>query len=157
MTTHSSFLALRIPGMRETGGVPSMGSHRVRHDWSDLAAAVAFALHIEVLLYCMYIWLLYLLGLILGSLCSILLCFFSQSLFQILFYLTWVLLLLLSFGLHLNEISFSSPSLSVCMCCLFWGGSLIDSIYRGFVFVSISQSLSFGWGIQPIYIWGNYW
>ena len=32
MATHSSFLALRIPGMRETGGVPSMGSHRVRHD-----------------------------------------------------------------------------------------------------------------------------
>ena len=31
----------RIPGMGEPGGLPSMGSHRVRHDWSDLAAAAA--------------------------------------------------------------------------------------------------------------------
>ena len=38
MATHSSILAWRIPGMREPGGLPSMGSHRVRHDWSDLAA-----------------------------------------------------------------------------------------------------------------------
>ena len=36
---HSSVLAWRIPGMVEPGGLPSMGSHRVRHDWSDLAAA----------------------------------------------------------------------------------------------------------------------
>ena len=40
MATHSSVLAWRIPGTGETGGLPSMGSHRVRHDWSDLAAAV---------------------------------------------------------------------------------------------------------------------
>ena len=39
MATHSSVLAWRIPGMGESGGLPSMGSHRVRHDWSDLAAA----------------------------------------------------------------------------------------------------------------------
>ena len=38
MATHSSVLAWRIPGMGEPGGLPSMGSHRVRHDWSDLAA-----------------------------------------------------------------------------------------------------------------------
>ena len=37
MTTHSSVLALRIPGTGEPGGLQSMGSHRVRHDWSDLA------------------------------------------------------------------------------------------------------------------------
>ena len=36
MATHSSVLAWRIPGMVEPGGLPSMGSHRVRHDWSDL-------------------------------------------------------------------------------------------------------------------------
>ena len=30
-----------MPGMAEHGGLPSMGSHRVGHDWSDLAAAVA--------------------------------------------------------------------------------------------------------------------
>ena len=41
MTTHSSVLAWRIPGMGQPGGLPSMGSHRVRHDWSDLAAAAA--------------------------------------------------------------------------------------------------------------------
>ena len=39
MATHSSILAWRIPGTEEPGGLPSLGSHRVRHDWSDLAAA----------------------------------------------------------------------------------------------------------------------
>ena len=41
MATHSSVLAWQIPGMGESGGLPSMGSHRVGHDWSDLAAAAA--------------------------------------------------------------------------------------------------------------------
>ena len=41
MATHSSIPAWRIPGMGEPGGLPSMGLHRVRHDWSDLAAATA--------------------------------------------------------------------------------------------------------------------
>ena len=41
MATHSSVLAWRIPGMAEPGGLPSNGSHRVGHDWSDLAAAAA--------------------------------------------------------------------------------------------------------------------
>ena len=40
MATHSSVLAWRIPGTGETGGLPSMGSHRVGHDWNDLAAKV---------------------------------------------------------------------------------------------------------------------
>ena len=39
MAAHSSVLAWRIPGMGEPGGLTSMGSHRVGHDWSDLAAA----------------------------------------------------------------------------------------------------------------------
>ena len=39
MPTHSSVLAWRIPGTGEPGGLLSMGSHRVRYDWSDLAAA----------------------------------------------------------------------------------------------------------------------
>ena len=39
MATHSSVLAWRIPGMGEPGRLLSMGSHRVRHDWSNLAAA----------------------------------------------------------------------------------------------------------------------
>ena len=41
MVTYSSVLAWRIPGMGDPGGLPSMGSHRVGHDWSDLAAAAA--------------------------------------------------------------------------------------------------------------------
>ena len=40
MATHSSVLARRILWTEEPGGLPSMGSHRVAHDWSDLAAAV---------------------------------------------------------------------------------------------------------------------
>ena len=39
MATHSSVLAWRTPGMEKPGGLPSMGSHRVGHDWSNLAAA----------------------------------------------------------------------------------------------------------------------
>ena len=40
MATHSSVLAWRIPGTGEPGGLPSMGSHRVGHDWSDLVVVV---------------------------------------------------------------------------------------------------------------------
>ena len=36
MATHSSVLAWRIPGTAEPGGLPSVGSQRVGHDWSDL-------------------------------------------------------------------------------------------------------------------------
>ena len=42
MATHSRVLAWRIPGTAEPGGLPSMGSHRVGHDLSDLAAAAAY-------------------------------------------------------------------------------------------------------------------
>ena len=49
MATHSSVLAWRVPGTGEPGGLPSLGSHRVGHDWSDLAAAAA-ALCIQRLL-----------------------------------------------------------------------------------------------------------
>ena len=41
MATHSSVLAWRTPGTGEPGGLPSLGSHRVGHDWNDLAAAAA--------------------------------------------------------------------------------------------------------------------
>ena len=43
MATHSSVLAWRIPGTGEPGGLLPVGLHRVRHDWSDLAAAAAAA------------------------------------------------------------------------------------------------------------------
>ena len=44
MATHSSILAWRIPRTGEPGGLSSLGSHRVRHDWSNLAEAAAAAL-----------------------------------------------------------------------------------------------------------------
>ena len=43
MATHSSILAWRIPGTGEPGGLPSMGSYRVGHGWSDLAAAAVWS------------------------------------------------------------------------------------------------------------------
>ena len=49
MATHSSVLSWRIPGTGEPGGLPSMGSHRVGHDWSNLAAAAAAAFNVLVL------------------------------------------------------------------------------------------------------------
>ena len=45
MATHSSVLAWRIPGTGEPGGLPSMGSHRVGQDWSDLAAAAVVGMN----------------------------------------------------------------------------------------------------------------
>ena len=50
MATHSTVLAWRIPGTREPGGLPSMGLHRVGHDWSNLAAAAAAAHASKVML-----------------------------------------------------------------------------------------------------------
>ena len=57
MATHSSVLAWKIPGTGEPGGRPSMGSHRVGHNWSDLAAAttiepVLYSLEAELLSPC---------------------------------------------------------------------------------------------------------
>ena len=46
MATHSSVLAWRIPGTEEFGGLPSLGSHRVGHDWSDLAVAAPESFHV---------------------------------------------------------------------------------------------------------------
>ena len=48
MGTHSSVLAWRIPGTGEPGGLPSMGSHRVRHDWSNLAAVAVAAIRNKI-------------------------------------------------------------------------------------------------------------
>ena len=51
MATHSSVLALRIPGTGEPGGLPSMGSHRVGHDWSDLVVVVYMYEYIYIYIY----------------------------------------------------------------------------------------------------------
>ena len=45
-----SVLAWRIPGKAEPGGLPSMGSHRVGHDWSDLAATTGL-LNLTVIIF----------------------------------------------------------------------------------------------------------
>ena len=52
MATHSSVLAWRILWTEEPGGLPSMGLHRVGHDWSDLAAA-AVTSDVEHLFMCL--------------------------------------------------------------------------------------------------------
>ena len=72
-------------------------------------------------------------------------------------YFVWVLLLQPSFDFRLHGIPFSIPFLSVYKCPYHWSGSLVDGIYMGLVFVSIQLLLSFGWSIESIYIWGNYW
>ena len=46
MAPHSSTIAWKIQGTEEPGELLSMGSHRVGHDWSDLAAAAAAAAYI---------------------------------------------------------------------------------------------------------------
>ena len=58
MATHSSVLAWRIPETGEPSGLPSMGSHRVGHDWSDLAAAAAVfrCMNVPHLLYPLICW-----------------------------------------------------------------------------------------------------
>ena len=68
MATHSSVLAWRIPGTTEPGGLPSMGSHRVGYNWSDLAAAAAFIEYQNTLLKMWHAWQLCTLFLLLFSL-----------------------------------------------------------------------------------------
>ena len=58
MATHSSVLAWRIPETGEPGGLPSMGSHRVGHNWNDLAAAAAWSFMIPPRKdkHCLHFW-----------------------------------------------------------------------------------------------------
>ena len=51
MATHSSILAWRIPGTGEPGGLPSLGLHRVGHDWSNIAAAAVLFMNQTMLRY----------------------------------------------------------------------------------------------------------
>ena len=53
MATHSSILAWRVPWTEEPGGLPSMGSHRVGHDWSDLAATAVSLQDLKTFSYAM--------------------------------------------------------------------------------------------------------
>ena len=51
MATHSSVLAWRIPEPGEPGELPSLGSHRIGHDWSDLAAWSSDGVHVLMCLF----------------------------------------------------------------------------------------------------------
>ena len=55
MATHSSVLVWRVPEMGEPDGLPSVGSHRVRYNWSDLAAAAA-VVHVISLISLLWLW-----------------------------------------------------------------------------------------------------
>ena len=60
MSIHSSVFAWRIPGMVEPGGLPSMGSHRVGHGWSNLVVVVyiyTYHIYINIFLYIRYVYL----------------------------------------------------------------------------------------------------
>ena len=52
MATHSNVLGWRIPGTGEPGRLPSMGSHGIGHDWSDLVAAAAATAWVKMSLAC---------------------------------------------------------------------------------------------------------
>ena len=56
MATHSRVLAWRIPGTGGPGGLPSMGLHRVWHDWGDLAAAAAVGSYTFIMYAHIYKW-----------------------------------------------------------------------------------------------------
>ena len=77
MATHSSVLAWRILGTGEPGGLPSLGSHRVGHDWSDLAAAAVMLIIFSCTVFCevsvqafhLFLWVVYLLVTELQEIC----------------------------------------------------------------------------------------
>ena len=48
MATHSSVLSWRIPWTEKPGRLQSLGSHRVRHDWSDLVVVVVVVVEEDI-------------------------------------------------------------------------------------------------------------
>ena len=149
MTPYSSTLAWKIPWTEEPGTLQSMGSLRVGHNWATSLSLFTF-------MYWRRKWQptpVFLPGESQGRGSLLGCCLWGRTesdttevTYLTLPYLIWVLLLLLSFGLFLHGKSFSSPSLSVCMSPLFWGGSLVDNIYGGLVFVSIQPGFVFWLG-----------
>ena len=55
MAAHSSVLAWRVPGTEEPRGLPFMGSHRVGHDWCNLAAAASLRWSSQIALVVKYL------------------------------------------------------------------------------------------------------
>ena len=109
MATHTSVLAWRIPGMGEPGGLPSVGSHRVGHDWSDLAAAAAVGIK------CCLIVLLIFIRLVTNDL-SIFLCVLIVYLYVFLEKCLFISLVYFSLELFVFIVLNTSP-LSYVPCC----------------------------------------
>ena len=139
MAAHSSVLgeSWRIPGTGEPGGLQSMGSHRVGHDWSDLAAAAAACLSTtgkredsEML---QWFTEFFLQGLPFCLECQ---CFPSPSYFFLLFVLSLFPLPPPFFSLHFSfASSFPSPSLSLSFPSFFpfFLSSLVFSLLKNIV------------------------
>ena len=92
---HTSVLAWRILGTGQPGGLRSMGSHRVRHDWSDLAAVAAWSFAFLILIFFSLGWLPWMFLQLYFQQCYCL--FFQQSYFKFLS-VTPCLLRVLIFG-----------------------------------------------------------
>ena len=114
MAPHASTLAWKIPWTEEAGGLQSMGSRIVGHNWSDLAAAAYIFSHI----YVHYIWWIYIFFFIYFSI--IIYYRIQQDLIVYLFYIYNSLHLLIhpSFS-HINQIC-QGPGEKRNNSCFFW-------------------------------------
>ena len=137
MATHSNILAWRIPWTEEPCGLQSMGSQE-----SDITEWLSFHYVGCIYIYNCYIFFLdwsfdhYLVSFV----------SFHRLYFKVYFIWYEYCYSCFLFGLHLHEISFSSPSLSVSLCPFVWGGSLVDSVDRCLVLVSIQPVFVFWLG-----------
>ena len=150
MATHSGVLAWRIPGMAEPGGLLSMGSHRVGHDWSDLAD---LAEHLSYILWCSYV------GCICIYDCYIFFLDWSFDHYVVTFlslFTAFVLKSILSamsiatpaffWSLFAWKIFFQSFTFSLYVSLVLRWVSWRQYIYRGLVFVSIQPVFVFWLG-----------
>ena len=161
MATHSGDLAWRIPRIGEPGGLPSMGSHRVRHDWSNLAAAAA--LHYSLLTDSFFISSRSLLNI------SCIFSFLVSSLFiynSILFSRFWIILTIIILNSLSGRLSVSSSfvwfgehlscsfTCWIFLClfilfrllCLGWFFCMLVFVVGSLWFLFIVEPASCGWG-----------
>ena len=125
MATHSSVLAWRIPGTGEPGGLLSMGSCRVGHDWSDLAAAAAAAAFKYIIQFSLY-------SIIHLQIVSVLLLLFQPGflLFLFLFWLLWLGIPKL-YWIIVARVGTLSCSWSYRKCFQFF--TIENNVYHGFI------------------------
>ena len=140
MATHSSVLAWRIPGTGEPGGLPSMGSHRIGHDWSELATAAATIGDREhnFMYYCICVFSSVNIQTFFSMIVtesSIVLPFKSMVHFELIFFKVWVLFLL--FCLEKSSCNQARLILTPCWVCFFD----FNPCFYSFVIVIIPNSL----------------